>query len=229
MESLVLRNFNPAHSTQAAFWTSALLGATMRDLGIIGYLVVRGLIWDAGYAARRSLENVGVLAALWCEPKKAASLGSPEDENFRKAFVLESNSKVRAQLRARGTLKRFEFCIMAEGPSQLYTLLSKYTIHGGSPDGLAAAEIEPSAHSCMFVNRLAPSSSKISPGITIIGNACEMLAIEIAQVLGGARTRYGTTSIEGWRRWTLCFAADRRRFWSDGCLGKRDVTEFGLA
>jgi hypothetical protein len=176
MESLIHRHFDSVNGTQAGFWTIALLGATMRDLGIIGYLVVRGLIWDAGYGARRGLENVGVLAALWTEPAKAALLGSPEEEAFRKAFVWESDNKARVRLRDRGIQKRFEFCSMAAGISQLYALLSKYSVHGGSTAVLAAAEREPTPHSCMFINRPDPSSKDISRDVTIIGNACEMLA-----------------------------------------------------
>jgi hypothetical protein len=80
---------------------------------------------------------------------------------------------------------------MAEGLTQLYTLLSKYSVHGGSPDTLVASEIEPTANSCMFVNRPDPLGKDISREITIIGNACEMLAIEIAYLLGTVRTRYG--------------------------------------
>ena len=191
LESLVSRHFAFIHRTNAAFWTLALLGATMKDLGIIGYLIIRGLVWDAGYAARRSLENIGVLASLWFAPEKAASLKSAESEEFRRAFLWESDSKARADLKSRGIQKRFEFCNMAPAASQLYSLLSKYSVHGGTPDTLAVTDIEPSACSCMFVNRPDPSRKDISRDITIIGNACEIVAIEVSNVLGTFRGRYG--------------------------------------
>jgi len=191
LESLVSRHFASIYHTDAGFWTLALLGATMKDLGIIGYLTVRGLVWDAGYAARRSLENIGVLTSLWFAPDKAASLKSAESKEFRRAFIWESDSKARADLKSRGIQKRFEFCSMAPAVSQLYSLLSKYSVHGGTPDTLAATEIEPSGYSCMFVNRPDPSHKDISRDITIIGNACETVAMEVSYVLGTFRSRYG--------------------------------------
>jgi hypothetical protein len=43
----------------------------------------------------------------------------------------------------------------------------------------------------MFVNRPDPTSKDISRDITIIGNACETVAIEVSYVLGTFRGRYG--------------------------------------
>lgn len=194
LEGLVSHHFASDHRTDAGFWTLALLGATMKDIGIIGYLIVRGLVWDAGYAARRSLENIGVLTSLWFSPEKAASLKSTESKAFRRAFRWESDKKANENLKSRGIQKRFEFCSMAPAASQLYFLLSKYTIHGGMPDTLATAEIEPSEYSCMFVNRPDPISKDISRDITIMGNACEIMATEISYVIEAFHGRYGLPS-----------------------------------
>lgn len=191
LESLVSRHFASIYSKAAGFWTLALLGSTIKDFGIIGYLTIRGLVWDAGYAARRSLENIGVLSSLWFAPEKAASLKSIESYEFRRAFIWESDSKAQADLKSRGIQKRFEFCSMATALSQLYSLLSKYSVHGGTPDTLAASEIEPSDFSCMFVNRPDPNSKDISRDIMIIGSACETVAIEVSYILGTFHNRYG--------------------------------------
>jgi len=189
LHSLVDRHFPFGTAAEAGSWTVVLLGATGRDVGIIAYMVVRGLILDAGYAARRSLENVGVLSGLWRVPEKADSLS--DNEEFRRAFVWESDRKAKAALKASGVHKRFESCVMPEGASQLYSLLSKYSVHGGSPDTLASAEIVPTSYSCMLVNRPDPANNDLGTGIQLIGNACEMLMVEIAGLLGVVRKKYG--------------------------------------
>jgi hypothetical protein len=58
LQAMVVRHFPTTHTQDASFWTLSLTGGIFKDLGLIPYLVIRGLIWDAGFALRRSLESV---------------------------------------------------------------------------------------------------------------------------------------------------------------------------
>jgi hypothetical protein len=189
LSAVASQHFPSKKASQAGTWTVALLGAIGRDIGIMAYMVVRGLVTDAGFAARRSLENVGVLSAFWRYPEKAAAL--TQDEKFRETFVWERDRKARAALKAIGVSKRFEACAMPKVASDLYGLLSQYTVHGGSLDAFASAEMIPTPYSCMFFNRPDPASDGLRDNIRLIGSATEMLVVEIATLLGVARTTYG--------------------------------------
>jgi hypothetical protein len=45
----------------AEFWTATLTGGIMKDIWLIAYLVMRGMLPEAGSVLRRSLEHAGVL------------------------------------------------------------------------------------------------------------------------------------------------------------------------
>ena len=45
---------------QAKFWTIALLGGVLKDLNLVPYLGLRGVVVEAGSALRRSFESIGV-------------------------------------------------------------------------------------------------------------------------------------------------------------------------
>jgi hypothetical protein len=45
----------------AEFWTATLTGGIMEDICLIAYLVMRGMLPEAGSVLRRSLEHAGVL------------------------------------------------------------------------------------------------------------------------------------------------------------------------
>ena len=107
MHNLIDLHFQEAHRRDAKLWTLSLTGGVIRDLGLIPYFVLRGLIWEAGVATRRGLENVGLLAHLWLDPEKAQFLSDPDGKQFRNAFVNEENSALSQALKARRVQKRF--------------------------------------------------------------------------------------------------------------------------
>jgi hypothetical protein len=179
----------PARQT-AAYWTLTLTGGIGRDVLLIPYLVVRGAVSEAGFALRRSIENVGVLTHLWNEPANSAFLGSPDDQLFRKAFVWEADNKRRDDLRSRRIQKRFERSAMPEALSNLYALLSAFTVHGGSPAQLAAAQLEATPLSCALLNRPDPRSKDLLSELNLLGNGCEMLCIEVVSVHGTYSKKY---------------------------------------
>ena len=194
---MAAKHFPSEQSKTAGIWTLALTGGVTRDIRLVPYLVVRGLISEAGLAVRRSMENVGVLAHLWQEPDNATYLSTPDAPEFRRAFMWESDKKKNAVLKAKGIQKRFEHCVMAQPLSQLYQILSAYTVHGGSPEQLIGAELVPTRLSCSLVNRPDPLERDISRDLQLLGNGCEMLCIELCAVHGTFGKKYGVTPSKG--------------------------------
>jgi len=194
---MVAQHFETAHAREAAFWTLSLTGGVFKDLGLIPYLVVRGLIWDAGFAVRRSLENAGLLAQLWQDPAKAEHLSNPEAGAFKNAFVAEPNKKKAADLKAQGIQKRFALCTLGKPMSDLYRMLSAYSIHGGSPNQLVTSQLQPTRVSCMLLNRPDPLDTSLSRDLEIFANGCEMLCLELAFVHGKFGKKYGLLPSKG--------------------------------
>jgi hypothetical protein len=191
------KHFPSEHAKTAEHWTLALTGSIARDINLVPYLVIRGLISEAGLAVRRSMENVGVIAHLWQQPTNAIYLASPDAPEFRKAFVWESDRKRSELLRTNGIQKRFEKCLMAKPLSSLYQILSKYTVHGGSLEQLVNSEIAPTRLSCALINRPDPIQKDVHRDLQILGNGCEMLCIELCAVHGAFGKTYGVTPSKG--------------------------------
>ena len=190
MHRLVDRHFLPANWQDAKFWTLSLTGGINRDLGYIPYLALRGLIWEAGVATRRGLENVGLLAHLWLDPSTARFLSNPDSKEFRNAFVNEDDKAAARALKARGVQKRFAASDMDTSMSQLYRMVSSYSVHGASPNQLVTAQVSPTRLSCMFVNRPNPFETPLGSDLEIFGNACELLCTEVAMVFGKAAKKH---------------------------------------
>lgn len=184
--AIVDRHFAPAHLNHAKLWTASLTAGLIRDLGLIPYLALRGLIWEAGTAARRGLENVGLLAHLWREPSKAAVLADPDGNDFRNAFLNEAASAAARELKTRAVQKRFAASSMDEQLSQLYRLVSTFSVHGASPNQLVTTPTTPTKLSCTFVNRPDPTVTPLGSDLQVFGNACEMLCNEVTMIFGVA-------------------------------------------
>lgn len=197
LHGMALKRFTNEHAKESQLWTITLVGGIVRDISLVAYLAVRGLISEAGLALRRSLESAGVLAHLWNDAAKAVYLSAPESGAFKNAFTREPDRAKSAHLKANSTLKRFEVCYLGEAISRLYQLLSKYTVHGGSPDHLVGAEIIPTRFSCMFMNRPDPLQKALSSELRLLRNGCEMLCSEIAFVHGTWSKKYGIQPSKG--------------------------------
>ena len=197
LHAMAARHFAPEHVKAAALWTLTLSAGVGRDLLLVPYFVVRGGLSEAGFALRRSLENVGVLAHLWNEPKNAAFLGSTDAQTFRKAFIWEADPKRKKELKAQGIQKRFERCMMAAPLSNLYSLFSEFTVHGGSPNQLVSTELAPTAFSCALLNRPDPTVKDLGAELAILGSGCEMLCIEVVAIHGTHGKEYGVLPSKG--------------------------------
>jgi|SRR5579862_4523012 len=192
------KHFPEANREAATTWTAALVSGIYWDLGLVPYLVLRGLIWEAGPAARRSLEHVGALAAFWQDVTKVQHLSDHESRSFKDAFLSERNPAIAAQLKMQKIQKRFAACSTPTAMSELYGLLSKYTVHGGSLNHTARMlHDQRSRAGCMFTVRPDASSEEVGRAITIIGNAAELFCIELAHLVGTHMRIYGRRPSKG--------------------------------
>jgi hypothetical protein len=191
------KHFAASLADEASVWTLTLVAGILRDLGLVPYLVVRGLIFSAGFLLRRSLESAGVLTHLWHDPSKAAHLGDPNGGPFKNAFTSESNAKKAADLKAQGVQKRFAACTLGRLMSDLYRILSGFTVHGDSPKQLVGSELAPTAFSCMFINRPDPSDKSLAKDLEVLANGCEILCVEVVSVHGTYSKKYGLHPSKG--------------------------------
>ena len=196
LHHMAARHFPAQYAKEAGFWTLTNTAGIGRDLLLVPYLVLRGAVSEAGFSLRRSFENAGVLAHLWNEPSNSAFLGSQDDQGFRRAFIWEPNDHRRAALKAAGIQKRFERCAMPQPLTSLYSILSEFTIHGGSPSQLTGAELIPTEFSCALLNRPDPAKD-LSRVLMLLGNACEMLCVEIVTIHATYSKKYGVTPSKG--------------------------------
>lgn len=197
LHEIAKQHFPQPHLDEAQFWSLALTGGIRKDISLVPYLVLRGLLMEAGSALRRSMENVGLLAHLWHDPKKAALLGGEDQKAFRQAFENEPDAERREALKALGAKKRFEKCLLAPTLSTLYDLLSRYSIHGGSPSQLVTAEVRPTRFSCGLVNRSDPAEKDLSDVLTVLTNGVQMLCVEITAIHGQFGKQYGILPSKG--------------------------------
>jgi hypothetical protein len=190
------KHFDPSDFKTAEFWTAALTGGILKDIGLIPYLVVRGVLSEAGSVLRRTLEHTAVLTHFWYEPTKAAVLGKgPDSKEYKNAFEQERDSVILDDLKKKGIKKRFASFSPAgaSAATTLYKILCKYDVHGGTPDNLLSASLEPTQLSCGFVNRTTGDTSK---QIELLGTGCGIVCLEIAYLYSAYGKKYGVTPAE---------------------------------
>jgi hypothetical protein len=102
LNEMASQHFPQSNLEQARFWTLSLTEGVRKDIGLVPYLILRGLIIEAGLAVRRGMENVGVLTHLWHDPAKAGLLAN-RDRKFKNAFENEANPLQRKKLAAKGS------------------------------------------------------------------------------------------------------------------------------
>lgn len=180
----------------AEFWTATLTGGILKDIGLISYLVVRGVLSEAGSVLRRTLEHTGVLTHFWYDPTKASVLQSdPDSRDFKEAFERERDKTIQDDLKTKGIKKRFASFSSTGGVAAtlLYKILSQYDVHGGTPANLLGASLGPTKLSCGFVNRAVEDESR---QIEVIGNGCGIVCLEIAYIHAVYGKKYGVTPPE---------------------------------
>jgi hypothetical protein len=81
--------------------------------------------------------------------------------------------------------------------TQLYSILSEFTVHGGSPSQLTSTELVPTKFSCALLNRPDPAAKEMSRELTLLGNGCEILCVEVVTIHGTYLKKYRGTPSKG--------------------------------
>jgi hypothetical protein len=169
-------HFQPVDRSIAELWTALLIGGILKDISLISYFVIRGLISESGSILRRALEHAGVLTHFWSDPAKARALEDPDSDLFRDTFHRERCRQTAEDLKKRGVLKRFaQFSACAQPASLLYKLASEYDVHGGTPRQLVRTSLIPTRFSCAFHNR---TEEDLSSEVALLGGGCQILCFE---------------------------------------------------
>lgn len=185
------KHFETKFREDASFYTEVLSGSILKDLCLIPYFVIRGIESEAGVAVRRSLEHLGMLTHFWYHPEKIAYIRDRETKSHKEAFKYEKNPVNREQLKSKGIAKRFEsFRTFGQPATQLWAMSSNYFAHGGTPNNILFATIEPGDYSCGFVNRSLSEGIKI---LNLLSSGCEILCAEIAYIHGTYGKKYNIT------------------------------------
>jgi hypothetical protein len=180
--------FDQGRDATAIFRTAALLTGILNDTRLVPYLVVRGIVGEAGSVLRRALEHMGVLAHFWADPSKLEFLKEIDGKAYRNAFLSERNKSAQEELTARGVKKRFACLCLAEPVSRLYELLSNHYVHGGSSAFLVHSSLDPNQFSCWFHNRRDPEELDID----LLARGVELLCQEIVHLYDHYANEYQT-------------------------------------
>ena len=86
--------FGATRLTSGELWTAILMAGLTKDINLVPYLVLRGLVSEAGAVLRRGLETTGVLTHIWCDPTKVQALHTePTTREYGEAFRRYDNAK----------------------------------------------------------------------------------------------------------------------------------------
>jgi hypothetical protein len=184
--------FPPPLADTARQWTLALTAQIARDSGLICFLCIRGLQGETGPSVRRCLENIGVLAHFWTEPLKARFLTAADGKNFRFEFIQERDIPTRETLKAAGIAKRFSALrIFANPATALYAIVSRFSLHGGTPDNLIGKSLSPTPTACAFANRPTPTDEGLKNDLMYCEKGQELTLAELAYLVGvhGKKTK----------------------------------------
>ncbi|MEK6287634.1 MAG: hypothetical protein AABO57_18105 [Acidobacteriota bacterium] len=160
--------FGRARQEMAELWTGILMVALWKDINLIPYLALRGVLSEAGTVLRRGLESTGVLAHIWRDPAKVEALAKgPKSKEYRRAF---------------GFGNRFEAFETNKAASLLYDILSSFDVHGGTGSQLTSSSLTPTEFSCLFINRRDPEAQEVSGQLEVLSKGYEMICLEVALI-----------------------------------------------
>jgi len=182
---MVPTHFASYDTKKARLWTTTLMYAIIRDLSLISYLVLRGVMIEAHSVGRRALEHTGVLTHLWHDPSKVNALGVSEKE-FKRAF---ENPPVPEEGKARAVKPRFAQLLFAEAIAPLYKHFSECGIHGGTPMTFVQSPLRQTRFSCQFFIR--PEDHLDSAALWVLAKTCELICCEVVNLYGYFGKTYG--------------------------------------
>ncbi len=178
-----------AHSKEYQVWVVSMAAGAAQSIGMLMYLLCRGVVHEASAAGRRALEYLGMMSHLVRDPSKARFLVNPESQDFERAFIRGQDRNAAQRLKAEGI--RYRFSGMSAGNAKaatgLYAVFSRFNVHGGTISSLVSLALTPTGNSCAFHNR---SLEHIASQVPLFGPLLEITAIELMDLVA----RHGTPS-----------------------------------
>ena len=179
-----------SHGALYQAWVVSMIGGAAQSVGMLMYLVTRGVVQEAAASGRRALEYLGMACHLVRDPARAKFLEEAESPGFTKAFIRCPDRQEAARLKHDGI--RYRFAAMnkeiAQSATQLYEIFSRFNVHGGTMSSLTGIALEPTPHSCFFHNR---SLDDVSQNLLLFKPIVEITAMELMDLVGryGVRTQ----------------------------------------
>jgi len=178
------------HGSNYQLWVVSMIGGAAQSIGMLMYLLARGVVQEAAASGRRALEYLGVASHLVRDPARAQFLSKDETNSleFTKAFVRGPDRREAKKLKEDGI--RYRFAGMSSGiaksVSQLYEIFSRFNVHGGTLSSLSGIALVPTENSCAFHNR---SVDEVAKNLPLFKPILEITAIELMDLVGHYGTR----------------------------------------
>ncbi len=173
-------------------WTGSLVYQISNDAGVIPYLTLRGLPFEAASAARRLLESAGLLGRFWSNPElvQYLELGEygPDEYENQKEFakhLFQWNGPARKidGIKISGRFAAFHVPDPAPGlATEVYRGISKYCVHASLPQILI--NLERDEQKCGFVTRSVATNQDVENIIKLFTEAVRLSLAEIIFVTG---------------------------------------------
>ena len=181
-----------AHGSDYQLWVVSMIGGAAQSIGMLIYLLARGVVYEAAAAGRRALEYLGMASHLVRDPAKARFLSEKEDSReFTDTFIRGADRHEAWKLKQQEGI-RYRFAGMSSGmaksASQLYEIFSQFNVHGGTMSSVSGMALMPTGNSCAFHNR---SVDEVAKNLPIFKPILEITAIELMDLVGhyGARNK----------------------------------------
>jgi hypothetical protein len=156
-----------AYGSNYQLWVVCMIGGAAQSIGMLMYLLARGVVHEAAASGRRALEYLGMAGHLLRDPTKAQFLSNDETESpeFTKAFIRGQDRREAERLKQDGIRYRFAglSCGVAKSATQLYEIFIRFNVHGGTMSSLKGIALVPSENSCSFHNRSVEEIRKTCP------------------------------------------------------------------
>jgi hypothetical protein len=158
-----------------------MIGGTAQSIGMLMYLVTRGVVQEAAASGRRALEYLGMACHL---------VKDAESPGFTKAFIRGPDRQEAERLKHDGI--RYRFAAMnkgiAQSATQLYEIFSRFNVHGGTMSSLTGIAHIPTPNSRFFHNR---SLDEVEKNLSLFKPIVEITAMELMDLVGryGVRTQ----------------------------------------
>jgi hypothetical protein len=179
-----------SHGSDYQVWVISMIGGAAQGIGMLMYLLARGIGHEAAGSGRRALEYLGVASHLVSDPTKAQFLSKEEMKSpaFKNAFVRGMDRDKARELKQNGIAYRFAAMStgMAKAATQLYDLFSRFNVHGGTMSAMTGIALSPTENSCAFHNR---SLSEVAKNVPLFKPILEITAVELMDLVGHHGTR----------------------------------------